>query len=66
MYGFSVSKLGILTDNYFKKKEYTEDPEPQGAYILIKKMKQKLKSIKIILEAFGYIFMKIKIKIILL
>ena len=29
MYGFSVSKTGILTDNYFKKKNYTEDLEPQ-------------------------------------
>ena len=42
MYGFSVSKLGILTDNYFKKNDYNETPEPQGAYILIKKMKNKL------------------------
>jgi len=37
MYGFSISKYGILTDNYYKKiGEYTE-PDPQGTYIMIRK-----------------------------
>lgn len=37
IYGFSVSKYGILTNNYFKKLGYNEEPEPQGLYIMIKK-----------------------------
>ena len=43
MYGFSVSKLGILTDNYFKKNDYNESPEPQGAYIMIVKNESEIK-----------------------
>ena len=43
MYGFSVSKTGILTDNYFKKKNYTESQEPQGAYIMIRKNEEEIK-----------------------
>ena len=37
MYGFSVSKKGILTNNYYKKLSYYEEPEPQGVYIIIRK-----------------------------
>jgi hypothetical protein len=37
MYGFSVSRKGILTNNYYKKLGYYEDPEPQGVYIMIRK-----------------------------
>ena len=35
-YGFYVSKKGIITDNYYKKYGYYEDPKPQGAYVMVK------------------------------
>ena len=37
MYGFSVTKKGILTDNYYQKEGYDEDPDSQGAYVLIRR-----------------------------
>ena len=37
MYGFSISKAGILTDNYYKKLGFYEKPEPQGVYVMIRK-----------------------------
>lgn len=36
MYGFSISKLGFLTDNYYKTLGHYEDPEYLGAYIMIR------------------------------
>lgn len=42
MYGFSVSKNGILTDNYFKLTDHYEITEPQGIYILVKKKKNEI------------------------
>ena len=36
MYGFSVSKNGIFTDNYYKILGKYELPEPQGIYIMIR------------------------------
>ena len=38
MYGFCISEKGFLTNNYYKKKEYSEEPELQGIYIFIKKV----------------------------
>ena len=38
MYGFSVSTKGILTNNYYKKIGHYEEPEPQGVYIMIRKI----------------------------
>ena len=38
MYGFSVSTKGILTNNYYKKIGHYEKPEPQGIYIMIRKI----------------------------
>ena len=38
MYGFSVSKNGILTDNYYKQLGEYKEPEPQGVYIMIRKL----------------------------
>jgi hypothetical protein len=38
MYGYSISKKGILTNNYYKKLGYYEEPEPLGAYIMIRKI----------------------------
>ena len=43
MYGYSISKDGILTDNYYKKKGYYEVPEPQGVYIMIRKEGNEIK-----------------------
>lgn len=37
MYGYSVSKNGIITNNYYKKKGHYEEPESQGAYVYIKR-----------------------------
>ena len=36
MYGFSTTKEGIITDNYFKKLGFYGDPDPQGAYVMIR------------------------------
>ena len=37
MYGFSISRNGILTNNYYKQLGEYEEPEPQGVYIMIRK-----------------------------
>ena len=42
MYGFSVSKKGIITDNYYKQIEQYEVPEPMGVYIMIRKVGNEL------------------------
>ena len=62
MYGFSVSKTGILTDNYFKKKNYTEDPEPQGAYIMIRKNEEEIRISQDYFGSFGLYLYKNKNK----
>ena len=41
MYGFSVSKEGILTNNYYKKNFY-KNPYPEGIYIMIRKLKNEI------------------------
>ena len=38
MYGYAVSKNGILTDNYYKQLGKYQAPEPQGVYIMIRKI----------------------------
>lgn len=43
MYGFSVSKKGIITDNYYKDLGYYEDPDPEGTYVMIRKSKYEIK-----------------------
>ena len=43
MYGFCISKNGILTDNYYKFKGIYEEPEPFGVYIMIRKEKNSIK-----------------------
>lgn len=60
MYGFSVSRKGILANNYYKNLGYYEEPDQQGVYIMIRKIGEE---IRIVLD---YIFMKIKILDILL
>ena len=37
MYGYTVSTKGILTDNYYKKQGYYEEPDPQGVYVMVRK-----------------------------
>ena len=43
MYGFSISEEGILTDNYYRQIGYYKDPEPQGLYIMIRKIGDQIK-----------------------
>ena len=42
MYGFSVSKDGFFTDNYYKKIKNYKIPENEGVYIMIKKNKNEI------------------------
>lgn len=37
MYGYIISRNGILTDNYFQMIGHYEDPEPFGTYIMIRR-----------------------------
>ena len=43
MYGFSVSRKGILTNNYYKNLGYYEEPDPQGVYIMIRKIGDEIR-----------------------
>ena len=36
MYGYSISKNGFLTDNYYKKMNNYEEPESLGAYVMVR------------------------------
>jgi len=36
-YGYSVSKKGIITNNYYREIGFYEDPDPQGVYVLVKR-----------------------------
>ena len=56
MYGFSVSIKGILTNNYYKKIGYSEDPEPQGVYIMIRKMGEEIRISQDFCGSFGIYF----------
>ena len=38
MYGYSISKKGILTDNYYKQIGQYEIPDPPGAFVMIRKI----------------------------
>ena len=42
MYGYSISKNGILTDNYYKQIGEYKDPQPQGAFIMIRKIRNEI------------------------
>ena len=42
MYGFSVSEKGVLTDNYYKIKGEYKNPGPLGAYVMIRKIGNKI------------------------
>lgn len=43
MYGFSITKKGILTNNYYQNLGHYEEPEPQGMYIMIRKIGDEIK-----------------------
>ena len=38
LYGYIISKHGIITDNYFKSIGHYEEPEVFGTYIMIRKI----------------------------
>ena len=42
MYGYTITKDGILTDNYYRELGEYKKPEPQGVYIMIRKMKNEI------------------------
>ena len=42
LYGFIVSKDGILTDNYYQKLGNYSEPLPQGAYIMLRKIGKEI------------------------
>jgi hypothetical protein len=56
MYGFSVSIKGILTNNYYKKIGYSEDPDPQGVYIMIRKIGEEIRISQDFCGSFGLYF----------
>ena len=61
MYGFSTSKEGIITDNYYKKLGFYEEPEPQGAYVMIRKNGNQIRINQDFCGCFGlYYFENIK------
>ena len=43
MYGYSITRDGILTDNYYKGKGNYIVPDPQGVYIMIRKEGDEIK-----------------------
>ena len=53
MFGFTVSKKGILTDNYYKKYGYNEEPEPTGAYVMIRKIGNEIRLYQDFLGSYG-------------
>ena len=42
MFGYCISTDGILTDNYYKQLGRYEEPGPNGAYIMIRKINDEL------------------------
>ena len=57
MYGFSISKKGILTNNYYKKIGNYEEPEPLGVYVMVRKMEDEIKLNQDFYGSFGiYIY----------
>ena len=43
MYGYSINKNGILTDNYYKNLGYYDEPDPQGTYVMVRKIGNEIK-----------------------
>ena len=42
MYGYSISRKGILTDNYYKQIREYQEPEHQGVFIMIRKFENEI------------------------
>ena len=61
MYGFSTTKEGIITDNYYKKLGFYEEPDPQGAYVMIRSNGNQIRIDQDFCGCFGlYYFENIK------
>ena len=57
MYGFSISEKGLLTNNYYKKLGFYEEPGPEGIYIMIRKLGEEIKINQDFYGSFGlYIY----------
>lgn len=57
LYGFSVSKKGIITDNYYKNIGYYEEPDATGAFIMIRLIENEIKIIQDFQGSYGlYIY----------
>ena len=57
MYGFSISKKGLLTNNYYRMLGHYEEPGPDGMYIMIRKIGEKIKINQDFYGSFGlYIY----------
>ena len=56
MYGFSISKEGILTDNYYKKIGHYDSPDSQGAYVMVKKDGNEIKIFQDFYGSYGLYF----------
>ena len=56
LYGFSITKTGILTDKYYQKLGKYEDPSPQGCFILIRKFSNEIKINQDYFGSFGLYF----------
>ena len=61
MYGFCVSRKGILTNNYYHKRNYNEDPVPQGTYVFIRKIGNEIRINQDFQGGFGIYIYKNKI-----
>ena len=42
LYGFIISKEGIITANYYKKLGFYSEPGPCGAYVMIRKIENEI------------------------
>ena len=62
MYGFSTTKSGIITDNYYKKLGFYEEPEPQGAYVMIRKIGDQIRINQDFCGCFGLYYFENKIE----
>ena len=57
MFGFSISKKRILTNNYYKKIGNYEELEPLGVYVMVRKMEDEIKLNQDFYGSFGiYIY----------
>ena len=57
LYGFIISNKGILTDNYYKLLGKYEEPDPFGAYVMIRKISYEIRLDQDFYGSFGiYIY----------